>query len=219
MNDTIEVVATKWRDINRDPMFANRTADGTYMPLSPKMAHHPTSLFMSMATDLDETNPVADKIFLSLRGKQLIELGSGRSPAYAFWDYGPSKIHLVDPTLIPITQYSEHVQIDSPRILRHVNHGLAFLRSFKDEAVVISGAMIQDCILDENYTRALAREIYRVTPRGSFTMHLTNEDFFLPAFTSAGFTLVDKLNPVNWKSQPTKPFFLDSSGEYVILKK
>ena len=177
------------------------TLDGSFTPLPTGSAHATTIFANGYLPQLEEINPEVHRLLKrNITGIKLVELGAGVYHMSGLWDFRPSSVHLVDPS--PLKPLYDGVELPSCSLFRQSEHGLAFLRGISAPAIVVSSGMMKDGIIDEDYTRSIAREIHRVTPSGGITMHESNEDYFVDAFAAANLKLVDRVAATNWRSVP-----------------
>ncbi len=173
-----------------------------------ELVHHSDHFSMKWGVLQSVTNVVCDQFEehpALLRGQQVIEIGPGCNPLAAFLlrQMGVRKYVGVEPLRPELTRQLLDVS-DSRSILEHTD-GLTYLFQQPDEsAIVMSFGVLDPTIYQflpfntsgiswkqqeiDDYMRLLIKEIYRVTPHGSVTMHHpSGEGAVRPFFEKAGF--------------------------------
>ncbi|MDI6736900.1 MAG: hypothetical protein QME12_00085 [Nanoarchaeota archaeon] len=106
----------------------------------------------------------------SINGRKAIELGPGCNPMHKWLlEKGASEYTGVELFYPRISE--KMVEGENARIA--ANDALSFLVSQPGESAIVAsrGVLNQEVMPSSNYARFLAREIYRVTPKGGITIH------------------------------------------------
>lgn len=145
----------------------------------------------------------------TVNGKNIIELGTGAGPCFErLLQFGINSYTAVEPFHPDKT---EQALKNHPKTSIAKTDGLSFLLSQPDNSAIILsfGVLCQELFfynynsLIENYFRFLIKEIYRVTPLGSPTIHVGVDVEEEKVFRAVGFNSLEYFKNSLW-IKPTK---------------
>lgn len=153
---------------------------------------------------------IEDLLHKQFSNQRFIELGPGAQPL-ANWalQYGISEYIGVEPFNPEIT---ENALPKNPKVkLEKEKEALEFLLGQENESAIVMSMGVLCAELfnfnDDNYFRFIVKEIYRVTPKGGFTINSIHSIAGIDYFTEAGFR--------STKDTPARDFISQSTTIYV----